>query len=140
MEDPVSGESYQAVKTTFNQRVKFVNASDSFFELPMYMINTPALNVWQNYLNAPDWQYYINLLYSVVLQDLGRGIHYHECFTNMRNTKFTSASFINDQFIVANPIQDPNIVNALYDDPYYGLNNPDNYLQWNLLNFGQVPQ
>ena len=51
----------------------------------------------------------------------------------MRATEFKNINKINSSFVVNNPISDTNIVNALYYDPWYGLNNADNYAHWNVL-------
>lgn len=51
----------------------------------------------------------------------------------MRSTEFKDSSQINKIFVKENPISDPNIVEALYNDPYYGLINVDNYPDWNVL-------
>ena len=51
----------------------------------------------------------------------------------MAGTEFKSSSKINSEFVVNNPISDVNVVNAIYTDPFYGLNNENNYLQWNVL-------
>jgi hypothetical protein len=46
----------------------------------------------------------------------------------MASTEFKSAAKINSEFVVNNPISDPNVINALYTDPFYGLNNENNYM------------
>ena len=46
----------------------------------------------------------------------------------MAGTEFKSSSKINSEFVVNNPISDTNVVNAIYTDPFYGLNNENNYL------------
>lgn len=51
----------------------------------------------------------------------------------MRATEFKTINKINSEFVVNNPISDPNVVNALYYDPWYGLNDPNNYAHWNAL-------
>jgi hypothetical protein len=51
----------------------------------------------------------------------------------MRGTEFKTEAKINSLFVAKNPIQDPAVVTALYTDPWYGLNNETNYLQWQAL-------
>lgn len=51
----------------------------------------------------------------------------------MRATEFANPTKINSEFVVNNPISDPLVVDALYNDPWYGLYNPDNYAHWNVL-------
>lgn len=51
----------------------------------------------------------------------------------MMGTEFKTESKINSEFVRLNPIKDALIVTALYTDPWYGLNNDANYLQWNVL-------
>lgn len=48
----------------------------------------------------------------------------------MLGTEFKSEAKINNEFVAMNPIEDSAIVTALYTDPWYGLNNDANYLQW----------
>ena len=40
---------------------------------------------------------------------------------------------INTYLTINNPVTDPNVLNAMFDDPFYGLNNPQNYPRWNAL-------
>jgi hypothetical protein len=46
----------------------------------------------------------------------------------MQATEFKNENKINGEFLVQNQIADSAIVTALYTDPWYGLNNADNYL------------
>ena len=52
---------------------------------------------------------------------------------------FGTEAKINKQFLVGNPISDPTVVTALYTDPWYGLNNANNYFTWNVLLAGSDP-
>jgi len=45
----------------------------------------------------------------------------------MLATEFKSEAKINAEFVAQNPISNPAVVNALYTDPFYGLNNDTNY-------------
>lgn len=45
----------------------------------------------------------------------------------MLATEFKTETKINSEFVAQNPISNPAVVTALYMDPFYGLNNDDNY-------------
>ena len=51
----------------------------------------------------------------------------------MSTNYFVDSSSINNNLFAGNPISDPAVVDALWTDPYYGLNNPDNYVRWVVL-------
>ena len=51
----------------------------------------------------------------------------------MANTEFRSEARINNLFLKNNPISDPAVVTALYTDPWYGLNDAYNYIEWQQL-------
>lgn len=56
----------------------------------------------------------------------------------MRATNFNQETKINNQFLNGNPTTLP-IQNALYTDPWYGLNNDANYFTWQVLRTGSDP-
>ena len=49
----------------------------------------------------------------------------------MRYTYFQSPADINNNLLVMHPIQNQTLLDAMYFDPWYGLNNPENYYRWN---------
>jgi hypothetical protein len=46
---------------------------------------------------------------------------------------FSSSTEINNVLLINNPITNQAQLDAVFDDPYYGLNNPNNYDRWNVL-------
>ena len=57
----------------------------------------------------------------------------------MRTQVFTSPASVNDTLFANYPVTDPTILNALFDDPTYGLSNDENYVRWNVMFTGQNP-
>jgi len=45
----------------------------------------------------------------------------------MLATEFKTEAKINSEFVANNPISNPAVVTALYTDPFYALNNDENY-------------
>ena len=53
----------------------------------------------------------------------------------MQSQYFADASGINTYLLPSNPISDQVLLDAIYTDPYYGLEDPDNYAHWYALKF-----
>jgi hypothetical protein len=51
----------------------------------------------------------------------------------MQATYFPDAASINTNLLINNPISDPNVLDVVYTDPYYGLGNAANYDRWQVL-------
>jgi hypothetical protein len=51
----------------------------------------------------------------------------------MQATYFPDATSINTNLLINNPISDPNVLDVVYTDPYYGLGNAANYDRWQVL-------
>lgn len=51
----------------------------------------------------------------------------------MASDNFSSSADINNVLLINNPITNQAQLDAVFDDPYYGLNNPNNYDRWNVL-------
>lgn len=130
---PVDGKEYDAVRATYNTKTSFVSAADDFVDTKMYQANQAGLGVWWNQKNSQKWRVMITLFYSLVIDGMGNQVQQTAVFEQIVGTQFKTESKINSEFVVLNPIEDPAMVTALYEDPWYGLNNLDNYLQWNTL-------
>jgi hypothetical protein len=50
----------------------------------------------------------------------------------MRGAEFSDYTKINKEFVHDHPVSDT-VEQALYNDPWYGLSNPDNYMHWQAL-------
>jgi hypothetical protein len=48
----------------------------------------------------------------------------------MQQTYFTSSSGINNYLLPTDPITNSTVLDAVFNDPFYGLNNSTNYAHW----------
>ena len=104
----------------------------------MYLPNQAGYGVWFQQNNAPKWRVYLTLLYSAVLDGLGTQVLDTGVFTLMRQSEFSAETRINALFLQQHPVDDATQT-ALYTDPYYGLDNADNYMHWQALYSGADP-
>lgn len=54
-------------------------------------------------------------------------------FQGLKTNIFVDSASINNVLFAGNPITDSNVVDAIWTDPYYGINNPANYVRWAVL-------
>lgn len=73
------------------------------------------------------------MLYSIVNTNLGGYVVDTYAFNEMSLNYFVDATSINSAFVSTNPISNPAVVDALWNDPYYGLSDPANYVRWGIL-------
>lgn len=106
------------------------DTDDQDIDTPLKFVNQAAMGVWWGQNNAPKWRVYVTLLWSVIVDGLGTQVADQAIFEQIQ-TRFKSEADINKHFVVVNKIEDPAIVTALYTDANYGLNNADNYYNWN---------
>jgi hypothetical protein len=80
----------------------------------------------------------MNVLYDVVNHWQGEWLSdvvvWNEMFTNY----FSTSAGINTYLLPNNPITNPVLIDAIYTDPWYGLDNPENYEQWQVLESGNA--
>jgi hypothetical protein len=69
----------------------------------------------------------MNVLYDVANHWQGEWLQKTYCQHNMWSSYFSTPSSINTYLLPKNPISDPNLLGAIYTDPWYGLNNYENY-------------
>jgi hypothetical protein len=101
-------------------------------DTPLYLANQGAYSTWWYQNNVNITQYY-SMLYNVVNTNLGNNVVDTYAFQAMSTNYFTDISTINSDFVSQNQISDPAVVDALWNDPYYGLSNPANYVRWGVL-------
>ena len=137
--DPQTGLMQDAVSLIYNQYTEFTFDSDGYIDTKMYQVNQAGLGVWWGQNFSPKWRVMITLMYSLVLDGLGIQVQETAVFAQMLGTEFKTESKINSEFVANNPISNPAVVTALYTDPFYGLDNDENYFQWNVLLANQDP-
>jgi hypothetical protein len=73
---------------------------------------------------------YSQILYAVVNEGLGLNLIDYSVFSQMQQTYFTTPADINTYLLPQNPVTDLSVLDALFNDPFYGLSNPQNYAHW----------
>lgn len=87
------------------------------------------MGVWYQLRNADLWRTYITLLYSIVIDGFGRQVGDTGAFTALYGMQFKNAEDASTALSPTNPLSAEQ-TDRLYNDPYYGLSNPDNYYHW----------
>jgi len=98
----------------------------------MYLANQGAYSTWWYQNNVNITQYY-SMLYNLVNTNLGDNVVDTYTFQAMSANYFVNQASINNAFVVNNPIASIAVQDALWTDPYYGLQNPANYVRWGVL-------
>ena len=70
--NPNTGQNESAVFATYTQDTKFKEDTDGYLDEDMYLLNQVTLATWYRVNHSPPWQNYMTILYSVVLDCLGR--------------------------------------------------------------------
>ena len=133
------GDDEKAVNASFNQFTKFQSDEVGNIDDKMYFTNQAAFGVWYQLNNAPKWRTYITLLYSIVLDGLGRQVADTGVFAAMGTSEFKTWEHMNAVLLPNAPLSDAK-AQVLYDDPYYGLGDPNNYYHWNSFLSTTAPQ
>jgi len=82
------GDDEKAVNASFNQFTKFQSDEVGNIDDKMYFTNQAAFGVWYQLNSAPKWRTYITLLYSIVLDGLGRQVADTGVFEAMSTSEF----------------------------------------------------
>ena len=72
----------------------------------------------------------MQMLYTLVLGDLGGTVLQLSIFDQIKEDNFSNKKGINKNLLIYNPVED-DIAKKLYNDQNYGLNNSENYINWN---------
>jgi hypothetical protein len=105
---------------------------DKNIDTKMYQINQAAQGVWWNAQTMPLYKLGISLLYTVVVDGLGRTIIDQGSDTFMASIHLTDAAHMQTVFFSENPIT-TEVANQLFNDGNYGLGNTDKYILWDQL-------
>jgi hypothetical protein len=98
----------------------------------MWLPNQAGLQAWWSMNSKEPWMQYMQVLYHVVNMGLGERAKDAWVFQHMHTSYFNTAAGITTNLIKNNPVSST-VQNRMWSDPYYGLNNPDNYWRWNQL-------
>eukprot|EP00347_Sterkiella_histriomuscorum_P022889 403336776 len=137
------GKTAKAIRMLFNQTAKyntakgFVEYQDPDIDTQIWQINQAALGLWFAATQPPPFRLALNLLYSVVTDGLGRQVVQTAGWTAMFALASTTSGIKTDLFPGAG-ITDAQAT-AMLTDPYFGLNNLNNYIRWDPLTYGQDP-
>lgn len=85
---------------------------------------------WYGLNNEKEWKQYIKILYSMVNYWQGAWLSDLVIFNTMSSTIFTSSAAINTALLPLNPIGNQVLLDAIFTDPWYGLENYENYYRW----------
>jgi hypothetical protein len=81
---------------------------------------------------------YMQVLYNSVNYACGEFVQNMQVDMTLQSTYFNTPADINTYLTPIAPITDPAILNAMFNDPFYGLGNFENYAKWNILLPGNV--
>lgn len=121
------------VLATFNQTTQFsADNSGGFIDTPMWFVNQGGIGAWWGSKNADPWKSYMPLLYNLVNVALGQGVQDTWTFVAMQSNYFATAADIGTNLM---PSSTPSqaVLDVMFSDPYYGLQDPNNYARWNVL-------
>lgn len=97
----------------------------------MHLPNYGAISVWWKMNNKEDWKTYMQVLYSVVNTNCGEFVMDRQIAYQMQLTYFASPADIATNLFTDAPSQE--VSDAIFTDPWYGLQNFENYPRWQVL-------
>ena len=130
-QNPATGLNESAVYANYTQNTIFVEDGDGFIDDDMYLVNPATLAGWYRLNNQPKWRTFMTLLYSVVIDTLGRQTLNFVIF-NQLNDDYDNPSEIN-KWLMPDVQASHKIEDLMYNDPFYGLKYVNNYFHWNAL-------
>jgi len=133
------GKTANGINMHFNQTAE-LNLSPGFkdqqadgLDTPIWQINQAAMGVWFAATHPPEWRLALNLLYSVVLDGLGRQVLQTAGWTGIYGT----VSIFGVGYIFPNLSADQK--NRLYYDKDWGFGDLHNYPRYEALSYGSDP-
>lgn len=130
--DNATNISQSTVLADYNQWTSYVQTNNDEAETPMWVVNQAALGTWYGMNTAEPWKQYLNVLYSMVNVALGADTQDAWCFEQMKVQYFLNTTSI-QQFLLPNLPPSQAVLDAMLNDPWYGLSNIANYVRWNVL-------
>lgn len=118
------------VNANFQQNT--IYQSGDGIDTPMWQPNPASMRAWYGMVNGDAWKSYMTVLYNTVNIGLGQYPQNAWCFDYMLANYFPSSAGINTYLLASSQATQAQI-DAMYNDYYYGLNNPENYWKWNQL-------
>lgn len=106
---------------------------DNSLNTTMYLANLGSTAAWWKTVHQPQWKTYMQAMYSAVNTGCGQFMQDWIIAMQINMNNLTSADSINTVLLPFNQITNQAVLNALYDDPWYGLNNWQNYPRWQVL-------
>ena len=111
LDNLVSGEALPSVQNTFVQGVTYdddIADGDDHLDTKMFLTNQALYGVWyqQNAAQAPDqvWRVYLTVLYSAIVDGLGREVIDQGIWSQIRSSKFGKEKKINNNFVSDYPV------------------------------------
>jgi len=134
---PVPGQEKSelpGVNVIFNQYKKPYDV-DKYpwgYDTKMWVTSQAANGIWHQATHLDDWRLGINIFFSAAVEGLGHKLASTLAYTNMNVDMTTDLDPIND-YIFPNQNLDDDTANKVWNDPYYGLSNSDNFKKWDPL-------
>jgi hypothetical protein len=112
-------------------RIGSSNVSDT----PLFTPNLAGLTTWWQQKNTEPWKAYITVLYSMVNSMLGLKLTDQYVASYLQSNYFTSVQSMSSYLFTSVSPPPQATLDAMYNDPWYGLSNTNNYARWMMLNY-----
>lgn len=129
---PTVTQSGDLLNVELNQFVSFSSDPTNTGDQMMWLPNHGAMSYWFEINNQPMWRTYMNILYEMVNTGCGAFTQEWQIAQTISTNQLTTASDINNVLLINNPAS-TQIQDAMWNDPYYGLSNYENYPRWQAL-------
>ena len=98
-------------------------------------VNPAAFGMWYGMQNSEDWRLQLAVIYSVVVDGLGKQLVDQISFGIFQESSFSSGEAVRQSLW---PFEDDVSVDQakcdkIYADPYYGLNTPEGVDKWSVV-------
>ena len=98
----------------------------------MFLANPAALGLWHAAKSPSDWGLPLVTTYSATVGGLGESLARTIAFNFMLLNTFTSVNATLNTLFQSDEHLSPVVANALYLDPYYGLEDPGRIAKWHV--------
>jgi len=121
------------VNAQFQQMTMFESDPTGMLNSPLWMPNQGFSSIWMALSNQPKWKQFMTALYTIVNMGLGQASRDSFVFKNMQSNYFSSAADIGNNLFSGTTVPPQAVLDVMFSDPWYGLQNPNNYFRWNQL-------